>query len=166
MPLRLPPYTDMTKAGFLPSDGLLDRRHRYYEPLGLPPSTIPLHHRLIGNAFARRGPPGRVSPVPFQTVWTCPPPYPVDVLHPSGSHGCSLLPSSCHERLGHPSLSVVYVTRLQGSLHVGPINLLPSKKPYGDLRAFDIPLRRRTLARRPGSATRRSGAYRDGTFTR
>src|SRR5687768_8374337 len=102
MPLRLPPYADVTKAGFLPSGGLFDRRHRYYEPLGLPPSTTPLHHRLIGIAFARRGPPGRVSPVPYQAVWTCPPPYPVGVLHPSGSHGCSLLPSSWHERLGHP----------------------------------------------------------------
>ena len=59
-----------------------DRRHRYYEPLGLPPSTIPFRLRLIGIAFARRGPPGRVSPVPYQAVWTCPPPYPVGVLHP------------------------------------------------------------------------------------
>ena len=116
MPSRLPPYTGTTKAGSLPSSGLLDRRRRYYEPLGLPPSTIPFRHRLIGTAFARRGPPGRVSPVPYQAVLTCPPPYPVGVLHPSGSHGCSLLPSPWHERLGHPSLSGSYVTRLQGSL--------------------------------------------------
>ena len=40
----------------------------HYEPLGLPPSTIPFRHRLIGTAFARRGPPGRVSPVPYQAV--------------------------------------------------------------------------------------------------
>src|SRR4051812_6363043 len=70
-----------------------DRRQRYYEPLGLPPSTIPLRHRLIGTAFVRRGPPGRISPVPHQAVLTCPPPYPVGVLHPSGRR-CSLLPSS------------------------------------------------------------------------
>lgn len=115
MPLRLPPYSGTTKAGLLPSSGLVGRRRRYYEPLGLPPSTVPLRHRLIGTAFARRGPPGRVSPVPYQAVPTCPPPYPVGVLHPSGSRGCSLLPSPWHERLGHPSLSGSYVTRLQGS---------------------------------------------------
>src|ERR1700678_2543526 len=63
MPSRLPPYANMTKAGHLPSSSLVDGGPRYYEPLGLPPSTIPLHHRLIGTAFARRGPPGRVSPV-------------------------------------------------------------------------------------------------------
>jgi hypothetical protein len=113
--LRLPPYTGTTKAGSLPSSGLVGRRRRYYEPLGPPPSTIPFRHRLIGIAFVRRGPPGRVSPVPYQAVLTCPPPYPVGVLHPSGSRGCSLLPSSWHERLGHPSLSGSYVTRLQGS---------------------------------------------------
>jgi len=68
MPSRLPPYTSVTKAGSLPSSGLVDRRQRYYEPLGLPPSTIPFRHRLIRIAFARRGPPGRVSPVPYQAV--------------------------------------------------------------------------------------------------
>jgi hypothetical protein len=115
MPLRLPPYSGTTKAGSLPSSGLFNRRQRYYEPLGLPPGTTPLRHRLIGIACARRGPPGRVSPVPCQAVLACPPPYPVGVLHPSGSNGCSLLPSSWHERLGHPTLSGFYLTRLQGS---------------------------------------------------
>src|SRR5260370_21538636 len=33
------------------------------------------------------------------------------------------------------------------------------------MRAFDAPLRRRGLPRRPGPATRRSGAYRDGIAT-
>ena len=80
--LRLPPYVGTTKAGSLPSSGLFDRRRQYYGPLGLPPSTIPFRHRLIGIAFARRGPLGRISPVPYQAVLTCPPPYPVGVLHP------------------------------------------------------------------------------------
>src|SRR5581483_2286964 len=115
MPLRLPPDSGTTKAGSLPSSGLFNRRRRYYEPLGLPPSTTPFHHRLIGIVCARRGPPGRVSPVPYQAVLACPPPYPVGVLHPSGSRRCSLLPSPWHERLGHPSLSGSYLTRLQGS---------------------------------------------------
>ena len=166
MPLRLPSYAAATKAGSLPSTALLERCPRYYGPLGLPPGTAPLHLRLIGTAFARRRPPGRVSPVPHRTVSACPPPYPAGVLHRSGPHGCSLLPSPCNERLGHPSLSGSYVTRLQGSLDVGPANLLPSQRPYGLLKAFDIPLGRQVLTRRLGSATRRSGAYRDGTFTR
>ena len=77
--------------------------------------ALALHHQLIGIACARRGPPGRGSPVPRQTVLACPPPYPVGVLHSSGSRGCSLLPSPWHDRLGRPSLSGSYVTRLQGS---------------------------------------------------
>ena len=52
------------------------RRLRYYEPLGLPPGTIPFRHRLIGTAFARRGPPGRVSPVPYLHCSACRPPVP------------------------------------------------------------------------------------------
>src|SRR3954471_571495 len=103
MPLRLPPSADTTKAGSLPSSGLVGRRQRYYEPLGLPPSTIPFRHRLIGTAFARRGPPGRVSPVPYQAIVHVPSSIPRGVLHRSGPHGCSLLPSPWNERLGHPA---------------------------------------------------------------
>jgi hypothetical protein len=122
------------------------RTHRYYEPLGLPPDSLPLHTRLIGRVFAGRRRSGRVSPVPCRAVTTCPPPYPRDVLHPSGSPGCSLLPSPRHDRLGHPALSGFYVTGLQGSLHAGPAVLLPSRQPYGYRRAFDIPLRRGDLS--------------------
>src|SRR6476469_2111429 len=125
MPLRLPPYVGTTKAGSLPSSGLLGRRPRYYEPLGLPPSTIPFRHRLIGIAFARRGPPGRVSPVPYQAVLTCPPPYPVGVLHRSGPHGCSLLPSSWHERLGHPSFRVLMSRGCKVHFTLGPSTRFP-----------------------------------------
>src|SRR6266481_613944 len=57
MPSRLPPYSGTTKAGSLPSSDLIDRRQQYYGPLGLPLGTFPFRHRLIGNAFARRGPP-------------------------------------------------------------------------------------------------------------
>ena len=121
-------YSGTTKAGSLPSSSLLGQRCRYYEPLGLPPSTIPFRLRLIGTAFARRGPPGRVSPVPYQAVLTCPPPYPVGVLHPSGSRGCSLLPSSWHERLGQPIPFRVLMSRgCKVHLSIGPANLLPSQ---------------------------------------
>ncbi len=66
----------------------------------------------------------------------------------------------------NPSLSGIYLTGLQGSLDVGPAALLPSQEPYGSLRALDAPLGPGDLAPRLEPATRRSGAYRDGTFTR
>ena len=141
MPSRLPPDSGTTKAGSLPSSGFVGRRRQYYEPLGLPPSTIPFRRRLIGTAFARRGPPGRVSPVPYQAVFTCPPPYPAGVLHRSGPHGCSLLPSPWHERLGLPIPFRVLMSRgCKVHLSIGPANLLPSQRSYDRLRAFDAPL--------------------------
>ena len=66
----------------------------------------------------------------------------------------------------NPSLSGVYLTGLQGSLDVGPTALLPSQEHCCSLRALDAPLGRRDLAPRLEPATRRSGAYRDGTLTR
>ena len=42
---------------------------------------------------------------------------------------------------------------------------LPQEQ-YCSLKAFDTPLRHEDLSPYPESATRRSGAYRDGTFTR
>jgi hypothetical protein len=142
------------------------RPPRYYEPLGLPSDTSPLHTRLIGPAFARREPPVRVSPVPCRTVDACPPPYPGGVLHRSGSHRCSLLPSPRNDRLGHPPLSGVSLTGLQGSLDAGPAPLLPSLESLDPIRALDSPLRPTDLSVNPDPATRRSGAYRGGTFTR
>jgi hypothetical protein len=67
------------------------RRHsRYYEPLGLPPSTVTLRHRLIATAFARRGLPGRASPVPHQAFAACPLPYPGSVLRVADLHAQSV----------------------------------------------------------------------------
>ena len=125
MPSRLPPRTGTTKAGSLPSAGLLDQHRQYYEPLGLPPGTIAFRLRLIATASARRGPPGRVSPVPYQAVLTCPPPYPVGVLHRSGPHGCSLLPSSRNDRLGHPSFRVLMSRGCKVHFMLGPPTCSP-----------------------------------------
>jgi hypothetical protein len=50
------------KASNSSSYHFLSCGQQYYEPLELPPSTIPFRRRLIGTAFAQRGPPGRVSP--------------------------------------------------------------------------------------------------------
>ena len=58
----------------------------------------------------------------------------------------------CHEAVGFAS--------------AGPANLLPSVKPCGSMRAFDAPLSRQGLPSRPGPATRRTGASRDGTSAR
>jgi len=52
MPSRLPPGASVTKAGSLPSASVIHRLRRYYEPLGLPPDTIPFHLRFIGTACA------------------------------------------------------------------------------------------------------------------
>ena len=155
MPSRLPPVTGTTKVRPSPSSGF-HRLHRYYEPLGLPLGTTPLRLRLIGAAFAQRGPPRRVSPVPHQAFLTCPLPYPGSVLRPSVL-GRSLLPSPRHDRLGHSTLSGSYLTRLQSSrFRIGPASSLPHPEPYGPARAFDAPLRTEDLASTPEPATRRS----------
>src|SRR5262245_65142935 len=49
---------------------------------------------------------------------------------------------------------------------LGPQFCSPPLGPYGPTRAFDAPLRRRAFSPRPEPATRRTGAYRGGTFTR
>jgi hypothetical protein len=127
MPSRLPPYASMTKAGSLPSSGLLDRRHRYYGPLGLPPSTVPFHLRLIGTAFARRG--CRDGSLLFR-IRLC-----LRALLHTPEASC-ILPEltdavCCLRRdmsgSANLSLSGAYVSGLQGSLHVGPANSLPSQ---------------------------------------
>jgi hypothetical protein len=144
------------------------RRHpRYYEPLGLPPGTVTLRHRHIATAFARRGPPGRVSPVPHQAFATCPLPYPEGVLWVSG-HCRSTVYCLRRNMIGSATLPFgTYLTRLQRFTHVGPAALLPLHEAYAPLTAFDAPLRRRHFWRRPEPATRRTRrAYRGGTLTR
>jgi hypothetical protein len=167
MPLRLPPYADTTKAGSLPSSGLFDQRRQYYEPLGLPPSTVPLRHRLIGTAFARRGPPGRVSPVPYQAVLTCPPPYPVGVLHPFRLQDAvcclrrGMSDSACPSPFGFLCHEAARFTFRLGPSTCFPLSDRMATKGLSTSRSDDP-----ALADLPGPATRRSGAYRDGAFTR
>lgn len=62
-PAATPPCAAMTKAG--PFNRL--SRLRYHEPLGLLPDTVP-SIGFMGAASARRGPPGRVPPVPPNCV--------------------------------------------------------------------------------------------------
>ena len=139
---------------------------RYYEPLGLPSGTTPFRIPLIGGAFARRGQPVRASPVPCRAFAACSPPYPGGVLHPSGSPDAVCCLRRDMSGSASPSLSGCHLTRLQGSLDVGPAALLPSHSPYSELMALDAPLGRGDLAPRLEPATRRTGAYRGGTLTR
>ena len=157
---------DQSRAPFLRCR--YGRHHpRYYEPLGLPPSTVTLRHRLIATAFARRGPPGRVSPVPHQAFATCPLPYPEGVLRISG-HRPPAVYCLRRDMIGSATLPFgTYLTGLQRFTHVGPAALLPLHEAFTPLTAFDTPLRRPDLSGRPEPATRRTRrAYRDGTHTR
>ena len=137
--LTLTPIPGATKAGPLPSGKVLvPSHHRYYEPLGLPPRTVTLRHPLIATAFARRGPPGRVSPGPHQAFATCPLPYPEGVLRISGpSH-----PAVCclrRDMIGSATLPFgTYLTRRQRFTHVGPAALLPLSGPYRPSRLLTL----------------------------
>ncbi len=130
------------------------------------PARAPLRRRLIGVAASDVD--RRVGPLLFRIRLS-----PHALLSTPGT-SCTppvLTGAVCclrREMSGSaiPSLSGVYLTGLQGSLDVGPTALLPSQEPHRSLRALDAPLGRRDLAPRLEPATRRSGAYRDGTLTR
>lgn len=142
------------------------RPPRYYEPLGLPPGAAPLHLRLIGTAFARRGRRGgsllfraRLSPRAVLSTpgASCAPPLLARAV-------CCLrrdMTGSAAPPFGFS------LTRLQGSLDVRPAALLPSRTPYSARRAFDAPLGPRESLPAAGAcyATPRL-AYRGGTSTR
>ena len=123
---------------------------------------------LIPAAFARRGPSRRVSPVPHQAVPTCPSSVPRECpapLRDSLSAVCCLRPDmtgSATPPFGFLSHEAAKFTLLA----LGPQVRSPRPKPLDSGRAFDAPLKRRRLRRRPEPATRRSGAYRGGTSTR
>lgn len=124
---------DQSRAPFL---GWRSGHHllRYYEPLGLPSGTVPLRSRLIGPAFARRGPPVRVSPVPHQTLAACPLPYPGSVLRAS-----SLARAVCclrRDMIGSATPPFgSYLTRLQRFTHsLGPLLCSRSAGPTPRLR--------------------------------
>ena len=88
---------------------------------------------------------------------SCPPP----------AHRGSLLPSPRSDGLGHFPFRVLLSRGCKvHALAFGPQVCFPRARPYGLGRAFDAPHRRRHLGRHPEPATRRSGAYRGGTYTR
>jgi hypothetical protein len=135
-----------------PSDSLSTRRDF---ALGLYPSPLPDVGRRGGSPQFRIRPSLRAL---FHTPGvSCTPP----------ALRCSLLPSPRCDRLGHSPFRVPISRgcKVHASA-LGPQVRSPRKRPYGLPRAFDAPLRRRHLCRRPEPASRRSGAYRGGTRTR
>ena len=136
-----------------PSDSLSTRRDFTF---GLYPPPSPVVGRRVGSPQFRI----RLSlRARFRTPGvSCAPP---------GLPRRSLLPSPWHDRLGHSPFRVPISRgcKVHASA-LGPQVRSPRVEPYGSSRAFDAPLRRRHLCRRPEPATRRSGAYRGGTSTR
>ena len=86
---------------------------------------------------------------------------------PPGLPKRSLLPSPRNDGLGHSAfrLPISRGCKVHASA-LGPQVRSPRPESHDSGRAFDAPLRRRRLRRRPEPATRRSVAYRGGTSTR
>jgi hypothetical protein len=79
----------------------------------------------------------------------------------------SLLPSPRHDWLGHFPFRVPISRGCKvHALAFGPQVCSPRAQPYSYGRALDAPLGRHPLGRQLEPATRRSGAYRGGTYTR
>jgi len=79
----------------------------------------------------------------------------------------SLLPSPRHDGLGHFPFRVPISRGCKvHALAFGPQACSPRSQPYSCSRALDAPLGRHPLGRRLEPATRRSGPYRGGTYTR
>src|SRR5271170_1237485 len=135
------------------------------------PRTPPRHGGISHSAYTHR----------LCPTWT------VEKGLPSSASGYPCVPSSIPQKRPAPLRSLGAVSCLRpvmtGSaaspfgffyhgaakftlFAFGPLVCSPRLQPYGCSRAFDAPLRRRPLKRRLEPATRRSGAYRGGTFTR
>jgi len=156
--LALTSAADTTTAGTLPSSGvLLHRPQRYYDPLGLPLRSGRLRTRLIRRTWSRQGLRRRVSPVPWRTFHTCHRPYPGEtrrtLRNGSVEHGL-------RRDMTGSALPLWICRGCSVHFSLRPAWWLPPKRlltPRSGLEA---------LAPSLGSATRRSGAYRDGTPTR
>ena len=141
------------------------RRHRYYEPLGIPSDTTPFHRRLISAANARCGRPGRVSPVRVELSTpallrtpdeSCIPPVSMDAV-------CCLR----RDMIGSASPPFRPLISRGCKVHAFALGLRRCSPPSPEgPRVLDAPLRRADFAARPEPATRRTGAYRGGTYTR
>ena len=168
MPSRLPPAVRVTKAELLPSDGVMTA---VVTGTMSPSDSLPARTRF---AFGLSGPLRRTSAAGeglscSVSGWRCVPPSLPRGRPASLRLGfrCSRSPSPRRERLGHPPFRA-FISR-GCKVHASalrPTALLPCQQPDGCRRAFDTPLSKGILGPRPGSATRRAGAYRGGTPTR
>jgi hypothetical protein len=149
----------MTTPGTLPSDGVLRRRpRRYYDPLGLPLHRARSGTRPLRVASPRRGLCRRISRVPCLSLDACCAPYPAG---PSGDHFGSSRHRCCLRRGMSGSASRLWMFR-GCKLH---FMLRPaSLPPLAGLLTSRFGYLGLPRLRRP--ATRRSDAYRGGTFTR
>ena len=115
--------------------------------------------RLIREVFARRGLPGRVSPVPHRPFEACRRPYPGEDQRPFRNRGA--VRGLRRDMSGSALPNTFRLIMCRGcSVHrVAARFFAPSKE------AFDAPLGPRSLPRRLVPATGRSGAYPDRTST-
>ena len=151
---------DMITAGTSPSGRVVLRDHRqYYGPLGLPLHSARLHLRLIRATLPRRRPWRRVSRVPHFSFNACCAPYPGETRCACLSEPWRIGRGLRREMSG--SALGLFLFRgcklhfmLRPALLLPPQRLLTSRLGHGD------------LSPRLGPATRRFGAYRDGTSTR
>ncbi len=162
----------MTTVGTLPSRRVIlhDVRRRgrnlpvrYYDPLGFPLSSARFRLRLIRATLPRRRQLRRASRVPHISLHTCCAPYPAGT-----SPSLRFWRGRCRLRRdmsgSAPRLFLCRGCRLHFMLR--PACLLPAARlppPHGLLTSRSG---QRALTRCLGPATRRSGAYRDGTLTR
>ena len=173
MPSRLPPRARVTKAGPLPSGGVVAAA---INGTTSPSDSLPARRRFALGLSASLCPDkgGRVGPLLFRAG-----------LSPRAS--LRTPEASCARMQSHAPGSTDTVCCLRRDMigsaaspfgsfisrgckvhafALRPATLLPSQQPYGHLRALDAPLRQRALAPHPEPATRLSGDYRGGTFTR
>ena len=136
---------------------------QYYDPLGLPLRSDRFHLRLMRCASPRRRQRRRASRVPLFSLYTCSVPYPAEarrvLRHMRVT--CCLRRDVIGSALG---LFLCRGCRLHFMLR--PAYLLPAARlspPRGLSTPRSGPA---DLSARLGSATRRSGAYRGGTFPR
>ena len=118
----------VSKVGALSSCWVSPSDHRYYDPVGLPLSSVQLHHWLIRPVFAdKAGKTGLSCSESSRAYVPLPIPRKDSTKGMSGTPGGRMLPSPRCERLGS---SVVSVTRLQDSRLVAlrPTRLLPPKR--------------------------------------
>ncbi len=150
----------VTTPWTLPSDGVLRRLlRRYYDPLGLPLHHSRLAISLFASCISDSRPCRRISRVPCFSVDACCSPYPAGILDDrfgSPRRGC------CLRRDVSGSASRLFLCR-GCKLH---FMLRPASLPpvVHGLLTSRFGLQDLSWLRRP--ATRRSDAYRGGTFTR